>query len=158
MIVWCVLIVTISGLVGYHFSQKLTKKATFYKNLVNFCEKLELNVTFLQNTIPEILSQEINNSSGETKPFLESVRNYYSRKNQEILLPYYLKENEKNEIVKFIYSVGKTNIESEQKQILAFKQTMKVCQNLAEENKNKNGSLIFKLATFIGLGLAIIIY
>ena len=158
MVIICGIVVLVSGVIGYAFSNKLTKKATFYKNMLSFCEKLEINIAFLQNTLPEILSETIKNQSTEIAGVISSYKEYNENKCSNLNFPNYLNEEEKDEIEKFFKSIGLSNAESEQKLILGFKAKIERNLKQAEENKTKNGPLIFKMATFIGLALAIIIY
>lgn len=158
MVVLCGIVVFASGLIGYIISKKLTKKATFYKNMCSFCEKLEINIAFLQNTLPEILNKIIKENNAEIGPLVSSFKDYINNKQSSVLFPSYLKDAEKEEINNFIKAVGNGPSALEEKLIMGFKAQMESRLKTAEYNKAKNGPLLFKLTTFIGLALAIIIY
>ena len=125
--------------------------------MLEFCEKLELNVGFLQDTMPELI-ENFKPPNADMQNLMIQLKDYLARKNNNISLPTFLKENEKQDLFNFFSHLGKHDANSEQKIVMAFKQTMANKAQEAEEYKNKNAPIIFKLATFIGLALAIIIY
>lgn len=154
----CVIVI-ISSLIGFSISGEYVKKYRFYKNLCSFLTHLKINISY--NNV--FLKQSFCQYESE-KWFCEFLENIYRciENNGEFVkvldnLGLRLKEDEKNEIIRFFNMLGKSDNATQQEMIegnlILFNNRLAI----AEEAKNKNSNVYSKLGVGFGVIIALVV-
>lgn len=130
-------------------------KYSFYCQLQQFIEKLDINIAFQKNKLADIIK-----STNAENQFVDFVSQYseYISKNTE---PNFdklkvLDDNEKNTLTSIIKNIGRNDVENELKQINFFKNFANDGVLKAKVEKEKKVPLILKLSFMFGLLLSIL--
>ena len=147
---------------GAIFSTKYRKRANFFKALVHVCQKLKVEIAFSRERLKNLL----NAIDDKTKAQLCGLtENYLSFIDQESPLDKdalfknisFLKDDEKDLILLFFKSLGRSDVESQSKEIKNFESRFSdIVSQTTAENK-KYGSLSMKLGIVAGLAAVILL-
>lgn len=147
--------------VGYLVSSKYRQRSTFFKSLVIICQKLNVEISFSRERVKTLLSsfdeQTKKNLCGLTDNYLALI-DKESPLDKESLFKNikFLKEDEKDLIFLFFRSLGRSDVDSQSKELSNFEKRFEdLVTTSAEENK-KYGKLSFKLGVMAGLLVVIL--
>lgn len=142
-------------LVAREMTKYYLDKYSFYCQLQQFIEKLDINIAFQKNKLADIIK-----STNAENQFVDFVSQYseYISKNTE---PNFdklkvLDDNEKNTLTSIIKNIGRNDVENELKQINFFKNFANDGVLKAKVEKEKKVPLILKLSFMFGLLLSIL--
>lgn len=148
--------------VGFLVSNKYRQRSAFFKALVLVCQKLNVEISFSR----ERLKNLVGSFDQQTKKSLCGLAdNYLAFIEQESPLDKeslfknikFLKEDEKDIIFLFFRSLGRSDVDSQSKELSNFEKRFEsLVTSSAEENK-KYGKLSFKLGIMAGLLIVIVL-
>jgi len=131
-----ILIIASTGL-GFFFSEKLKKKALICGDLIKLCDVFLLDLDYRITPAKELLNKAL--ESGEIKHLdFVSCDNLMTEKSVESALS----GSENDEISRFLFSLGKSDVNSQKKLIFTFKEYIKNSM-LAYREKYKKDSKIY---------------
>lgn len=149
------LLLVVVMLVANEITKYYRDRYSFYCQLSQFIEKLDINIAFQKNKLADIIK-----TTKAENQFLDFVKQYYEyiTKNNEpnfesIKL---LDDNEKQTLVSIIKSIGRNDVENEMKQINYFKKFASEGVLKTKEEKEKKVPLVLKLSFMLGLLLSIL--
>ena len=145
-----------SYLVGEDISKRYIKRHKQLNDLIRVLEIMRMDLAFGMYTLEEIfrniaVKDELSKEDGKTiEQILQDTINILYKNT-------YLKENEIEEFKKLILSLGKSEVESQERLIdLTVENLKKLTIESKEDIKNK-GNLYKKLITFSGICIGIIL-
>ncbi|MCC0666689.1 Stage III sporulation protein AB (spore_III_AB) [Clostridioides difficile] len=163
------LLIGSSYLIGEHIYKTYTRRHKQLNDLIRVLEILRMDLSFGLYTLEEIfrrigcnkdfcfwgffyqISEELHNEQSKT---LEEIIS----ENTEILVKEtYLGSKEIEELKNLILTLGKSDIESQQRMIDLSIENLKKQTYETKEDISKKGLLYKKLVTFIGIGICIIL-
>ena len=135
------------GYIGFGLSKYYRKRKRFFEDLILFCEKLCVDISFSKDFV-EVLNAYLNylNNNGQTI----SSEAFFKKSTL-------IKEEEKEVITVFFKSLGRLDATSQVSEIQNFKTKFSDFKMLAEEENKKFGSLSLKLMILLGLLVVIIL-
>ncbi|EQF25978.1 stage III sporulation AB family protein [Clostridioides difficile CD160] len=156
-------------MIGEHIYKTYTRRHKQLNDLIRVLEILRMDLSFGLYTLEEIfkrigankefcfwnfflqISEELHNEQGKTLEMIIS-------ENLDILnKETYLGNKEIEELKNLILTLGKSDIESQQRMIDLSIENLKKQTYETKEDINKKGVLYKKLVTFIGIGICIIL-
>lgn len=146
--------------VGYFYSTRYSKRKKFFSSLIMLAEKLSVEINFSR----ERLKVLIENFDISTKKNLLGVDEgfvAYLDKNAELNNELFkkadvLKAEEKDLILLFLKTLGRSDVENQTKEISSFVSRFKEIKNICDQEQKKYGSLSIKLGIIAGLFFAVI--
>lgn len=161
--VFIVLLFGVCVSVGYLFSMKFLKRKKFFSALIAFADKLSLEINFSR----ERLKILIENFDPHTKKQLlgvdEAFLNFLDRKadldaEQVFKKATILKDDEKNCVLLFLKTLGRSDVENQTKEISTFVSRFSQYLDTCDAENKKFGTLSIKLGLVAGLFCAIILF
>lgn len=151
------------GYIGFGFARFYRRRKRFFADLILFCEKLCVDISFSKETLKTIVSSNLTNFSKDFKNVLERYLDFLSLKSSEVT-PNLLfkgstllsKEEQKN-IALFFKSLGRLDVSCQVVDINNFKNKFLNFQSNADEENKKFGSLSLKLMLLFGALVVIIL-
>ena len=149
--------------VGFIISQKYRKRANFFKALVLVCQKLNVEISYSREKLKNLLS----NFDSQTKSSLCGItENYLGFIDKEAPLDkstlfkgiIFLKEDEKDAILLFFKTLGRSDVESQSKELKNFEKRFEEYVSSTTLDNKKYGSMSIKLGVMAGLAVAIILF
>ena len=162
---WLLLVVAfvVSVVLGYLFSLKYKRRADFFKALIVLSQKLDVGINFSRERLHSIIS-----SLDETvkKSLVGLPDNYISyldgtgELNQEALFKNIniLKDNEKEVVFMFFKMLGRSDVDSQSKEIKNFQSRFEEMSAQAGDENKKYGRLSIKMGVIIGLIAVVILW
>ncbi len=138
--------------VGYFIFDNYRRKKKFYSDMVDFCGYLSNEIRFNKNDIRKIFLSLQGRFNSELEGYLQAFLNY-STYNQKLL-----NSVENDEIIAFLKSLGKFDVDGEIKNINKYQELFTKKLNNASEQERTRGSAIFKIFIILGLLVSIIIF
>lgn len=160
-IVLLLLVFFVCIFIGFAVSRKYRVRANFFKAMITLCQKFDIEINYsrerLKNIFLNLDSSIKNDLSGIDKNFLLFIdKETPLDKNSLFDKITFLKEDEKDILFNFFRSLGRSDIESQSKEIKNYLNRFEqVSQNTILENK-KYGTLSVKLGVIAGLLLIVI--
>lgn len=148
--------------VGYVFSIKYLKRKRFFSSLISLADKLSLEINFSRERLKVLLA----NFDETSKKHLLGVDENFERyldKNCELTKEEIfkkadcLKDEEKDQVLLFLKTLGRSDVENQTKEIESFVQRFKQIKQKCDEEQKKFGSLSVKLGIVAGLFCVIIL-
>ncbi|MBQ8444411.1 MAG: stage III sporulation protein AB [Clostridia bacterium] len=146
---------------GYFFSRKYRHRYQFFQAIVMLCQKFDVEINYSKERIKNILinldEKHKNKLFGLDKNFLAFL-NQESELNKEQLFKNisFLKADEKDILFIFFKSLGRSDLDSQSKEIQNYLSRFEsICQSAEAENK-KYGSLSIKLGIVASLFIIIL--
>ncbi len=148
--------------IGYFFSTKYLKRKKFFASLISLAEKLSLEINFSRERLKVLLENfdatSKKNLLGIDENFLKYLdknceltsENIFSKQNC-------LKPDEKDTILLFLKTLGRSDVENQTKEIQTFVARFGEMKQKCDEEQKKYGSLAIKLGVVAGLFFAIIL-
>ena len=127
-------------------------KIELYSSLINFSNDLISQISFNKTNINEIYSKSKNSYA----PVLNSIIDHYlSVSNMNNIS--FLNDEESQELLDFLNSVGKYDIDGVNSNINFYKNKFDNKLNILKENQKKKVEPIFKIIIILGLALSILL-
>ena len=123
--VFLIVIACLCIFVGYIFSKKYKIRANFFQSLLYLCQKFDIEINFSRERLKNIFL----NLDEKNKNSLKGIdKNYIAFIDKEVPLDKenlfkninFLKDNEKDMIFTFFKSLGRSDVESQSKEIKNF--------------------------------------
>ncbi len=156
-----VILLCISIYIGYIFSKKYKIRANFFQALVFLCQKFDVEINFSRERVKNIF---LNLDEKEKTKLHGLDLNYLSFIDKESSLEKdilfkninFLKEEEKDLIFMFFRGLGRSDVDSQSKEIKNFQSRFEVISSNAVSENKKYGSLSIKLGLIAGIFIFII--
>lgn len=148
---FAIILLIISGAIGYYFSNKLVKRREMYETMREFNQAVKSEALFSQNSITKII-----NKYADGKDFYKLINNYTSIEKSTYSVKY-LKKSELEFIKNYSLNVGRGNVESVIKYLNENEMIISNYLYEAKENEKKYKTLYLKMGILIGLILFILL-
>ena len=142
-------------LIAYSVSEQYKDKFDFYNNLKLFLQQFKINISFRQAKINEFLSTI--KPKKQFKVFIDEYKSYLKTNEINLSNLKLLENEEKEELVTLVSSIGKFDAKTEINQLDNFLTTLELKLNKSMEDKNKISPMIIKLSLLFAIGLAILL-
>lgn len=148
--------------VGYVFSIKYQKRKKFFASLIALADKLSLEINFSRERLKVLLANFDQNSKKNLLGIDENFEKYLDKSieltSEEIFKKAdCLKQDEKDQILLFLKTLGRSDVENQTKEIQSFVERFKQIKTKCDEEQKKFGSLSVKLGIVAGLFCVIIL-
>ena len=158
LIVFCVCV-----FVGYVFSAKYSKRKKFFSSLISLADKLSLEINFSRERLKVLIENFDATSKKHLLGLDEKFVDYLDKKcelNQEEMFQKIdiLKKDEKELILLFFRTLGRSDVENQTKEIQSFVSRFNEIKTQCDLENKKYGSLSFKLGIVAGLFFAVILF
>ena len=160
-IILIVILFATSLSIGYFFAAKYRKRQQFFQSMVMLCQKFDVEINYSKERVKNVIS----NLDEKHKNKLFGIdKNYISFLDQENSLDKdtlfknisFLKEDEKDLIYMFFKSLGRSDLDSQSKEINNFLSRFETLSSAAEKDNKKYGSLSIKLGLIAGLFITVL--
>ncbi len=160
-IVILILIALICVLIGYIVSKKYRVRANFFQALLYLCQKFDIEINYSRERVKNIFL----NLDDKYKKDLKGIDiNYISFLDKQVPLDKdnlfknitFLKENEKEMIFSFFKTLGRSDVDSQSKEIKNFQTRFGELAKDVNSDYKKYGSLSIKLGIITGLLIIVI--
>ena len=147
--------------IGIFFSKKYRKRMQFFQSVVMLCQKFDVEINYSKERVKNILLS----LDDKSKTKLHGIdKNYISFLNQQNPLTKellfkgisFLKEDEKDVLFVFFKSLGRSDLDSQSKEIKNHLQRFEGIYKDTEVDNKKYGSLSIKLAIIASLFVLIL--
>lgn len=151
------------GYIGFGFARFYRRRKRFFADLILFCEKLCVDISFSKETLKTIVSSNLTNFSKDFKNVLERYLDFLSLKSSEVTPNLLFKgstllsKEEQENIALFFKSLGRLDVSCQVVDINNFKNKFLNFQSNADEENKKFGSLSLKLMLLFGALVVIIL-
>ncbi|MCL2062575.1 MAG: stage III sporulation protein AB [Firmicutes bacterium] len=144
------------AMAGLFFSKRLKARAEYYKALLAFANHVLGEVKFRRNPIKTVMRDFM--SLGET-PFSKNLTEYLDAQNPNALklTRGCLKQNEAEEVKKFLAALGGLDADTQVSQLEADKLRFAPLAETAAQHYTKYASTYIKLGFLVGLAAGILI-
>ncbi len=156
-----IFLLCVSLFIGYVFSKKYKIRANFFQALVFLCQKFDVEINFSRERVKNIFS----NLDEKEKNKLHCLDTNYlsfidkeSPLDKEVLFNNinFLKEDEKDLIFMFFKGLGRSDVDSQSKEIKNFQSRFEIISSNAVNENKKYGALSIKLGLIAGLFILIV--
>lgn len=137
----------LSLLIGYEYVKKYTRKRVFFTEFNNFNNDLMSEISYLKNTIPEIIKKNFNIKSD----FYKGLYMFFINAEEKVVLPNYLTDKESNLYINYLKTIGRGNSVTTSQYLNSIKNTISLYLNESIKKEEKNKPLCIKLSIIIGL-------
>ena len=156
-----ILLACIAILIGYIFSKKYKTRSNFFQSLVMLCQKFDVEINFsrerLKNMFDSLEEKHKNNLYGIDKNFLSYLDKESSLDKESLFKNInFLKNDEKDVIFMFFKSLGRSDVDSQSKEIKNYQTRFEGFSTSANNDNKKYGSLSIKLGIIAGLFLIVL--
>ncbi len=147
--------------IGYIFSRKYKIRSNFFQALVMLCQKFDVEINYSRERLKNIF----NNLDEKQKRNLHGIdNNFISFINKETPLEReflfknirFLKDEEKDVIFMFFKSLGRSDVDSQSKEIKNYQTRFEALSSSANSENKKYGSLSIKLGIVAGLVIIVL--
>ena len=148
------ILIACSYLIGEYIHKAYTKRHKEVNDLIRILEIMRMDLSFGLYTLEEIFKRLENELHNNTYKVLDDVLN----DSIHILMKEtYLQNKEIDELKKLIFTLGKSDIESQSRMIDLSIENLKKITGETKEDINQKGMVYRKLATIVGLIIGIIL-
>ncbi len=150
------ILVFLSVFIGYLFSKKYRNRKNFFQALVLLCNKFDIEINYSRERVKNIfdsLDEKIKiNLYGMDNNFLSFINKENNLDKHSLFKNItFLKEEEKDVILLFFKSLGRSDVDSQSKEIKNFKLKFENLSSTSNNENKKYGSLSIKLGIIFGL-------
>lgn len=147
--------------VGYFFSIKYLKRKRFFNSIIILADKLSLEINFSRERLKVLLQNFDETNKKHLLGIDEKFMDYLDRKCELTTEDIFknaniLKQEEKDFILLFLKTLGRSDVENQTKEIQSFVARFGDIKQQCDVEQKKYGSLSLKLGVVAGLFLAII--
>lgn len=148
--------------VGYIFSVKYRKRKNFFAAIIALADKLSLEINFSRERLKNLLESFDKETAKHLLGVDEKFVEYLDKKSELVDAEIFkkadcLKSDEKNLILLFLKTLGRSDVENQTKEISNFKAQFGEIKKKCDEEQKKYGTLSIKLGVVAGLFCAIIL-
>ncbi len=148
--------------IGYIFSIKYKRRSSFFKSLVLLCQKMDVEINYsrerLKNLFQNFDDKMKKNLQGIDKNFLQYLESNSPLQEEALLKNInFLKPNEKDLIMLFFKSLGRSDLASQSKELKNFEKRFEEFSQQATSENKKYGSLSIKLGIAAALMLIVVL-
>ena len=142
--------------IGYVFSLKYRKRAFFFKTLVMLCQKFDVEINFSRERVKNLLlsfdEKTKKNLQGLDKNYIDFLDNRCQLDDSSLFKNInFLKQEEKDVILLFFKSLGRSDLDSQSKELKNFEKRFDELASSAGGENKKYGGLSIKLGIIVGL-------
>lgn len=119
-----------------------------YKDLVFMCKYFKNNISFNKNDVKTIMDSCMEKISLTSRNILNSNTDKLNK---------YIKSDDRKNIVDFIHSLGKGDVDFEINNLSYYESIFESCEIESKQNLEKNGIMYFKLIIAVGLIVCILL-
>jgi stage III sporulation protein AB len=154
-------IAAICCFLGYLFSKKYKRRACFYQALISLCQKFDVEINYSRERVKNIflsLDEKIQkNLYGIDKNFILYLDKKCDLDKENLFQNInFLKDIDKDIIYQFFRSIGRSDLDSQSKEIKNYLAKFESNSLSAHEDNKKFGSLSMKLGIIVGLFIIVI--
>jgi len=147
--------------IGYVFSLKYRRRATFFKTLVLICQKMDVEINYSRERVKNLFlnfdDKTKKNLHGLDKNYLAYLDNNSNLEETSLFKNLtFLKQNEKDCILLFFKSLGRSDLSGQSQELKNFEKRFDEFSTGANSENKKYGSLSIKLGVIAGLALIIL--
>ena len=159
--IFLILLALMATFIGYMFSRKYRIRANFFQALLFLCQKFDIEINFSRERLKNIfLSLDEKNKSslkGIDKNFIAFIDGDSPLDKESLFKGItFLKYDEKDMIFTFFKSLGRSDVDSQSKEVKNFQARFESVAEKVKKKKKKYGSLSIKLGIVAGLLLVVI--
>ena len=155
------ILASISIFIGYIISKKYKTRANFFQSIVMLCQKFDVEINFSRERLKNLF---LSLDEKQKKKLQGIDKNFISFIDQEVPLEKdnlfknikFLKEDEKDILFMFFKNLGRSDVDSQSKEIKNFQSRFENLANSATSENKKYGSLSIKLAIIAALVIIIL--
>lgn len=136
--------------VGIVLALKLKRKYEICRELIKLCDYLIVDLEYRITPINELLEKSLNNSS-----YLSFISNENVKHKSDVKS--ILNRDENEEISLFLYSLGKSDVKSQLKQIKGFENYIKMSEKKYVDEYEKYRKLYLSFGFFIGTIISLVL-
>ena len=158
------ILIACSYLIGEYIHKAYTKRHKEVNDLIRILEIMRMDLSFGLYTLEEIFKRLGDKEEFCTSNFFKRLENTYKvlddvlNDSIHILMKEtYLQNKEIDELKKLIFTLGKSDIESQSRMIDLSIENLKKITGETKEDINQKGMVYRKLATIVGLIIGIIL-
>lgn len=144
-----ILIASSTGL-GYHYSIQNKRKYLIYSDFCNLCDTLVLDIEYSATPVKSLIDNSLKNL--KTLSFIS-----FENLKENMALSSTLSSAENEKISSFLYSLGKSDVNSQIKLITGFKEYSKNCENKYLDQYQKYNKLYLSFGFFGGVIISLIL-
>lgn len=145
---------------GLLISKYFHTRQKFFRELCQFCENLNLKISYSKTKLEEIIKKEMQNASEEFALFLEQYLRFLmgeiAKEDFFCVKTRFLSSEERDGVFNFFASLGEMAKEEEMEKISFHKKTFEKISGECDKSTKKFSSLYFKLCIVFGLFLVVI--
>ena len=159
--VFILAIFSICVFIGYAVSLKYTKRKRFFASMISLADKLSLEINFSRERL-KVLVENVDKSThinllGIDQKFVDFLDRKIDLTQQALFDKNdMLKNEEKDTILLFFKTLGRSDVENQIKEIQGFSEKFKEMKKQCDLEQKKYGSLSFKLGIIAGLFFIVI--
>ena len=159
--IFLILLALATTFIGYMFSRKYRIRANFFPALLFLCQKFDIEINFSRERLKNIfLSLDEKNKSslkGIDKNFIAFIDGDSPLDKESLFKGItFLKDDEKDMIFTFFKSLGRSDVDSQSKEVKNFQARFESVAEKVNSDNKKYGSLSIKLGIVAGLLLVVI--
>lgn len=159
--IFLILFALATTFIGYMFSRKYRIRANFFQALLFLCQKFDIEINFSRERLKNIfLSLDEKNKSslkGIDKNFIAFIDGDSPLDKESLFKGItFLKDDEKDMIFTFFKSLGRSDVDSQSKEVKNFQARFESVAEKVNSDNKKYGSLSIKLGIVAGLLLVVI--
>ena len=148
--------------VGYTFFSKYDKRKKFFTSLIMLAEKLTVEINFSRERLKVLIENFDKNTKQNLLGIDEGFISYLDKKTElnekEIFKKAdVLKKNEKDFILLFLKTLGRSDVENQTKEIANFNKRFQEMKASSDLEYKKYGTLSLKLSLIAGLFFVIVL-
>lgn len=151
------------GYIGFGIASFYRRRKRFFDDLILFCEKLCVDISFSKENLSSIISSNKASFSKDFKAVLGGYLNFLSLKESEVSSNLLFKKQsiisseEQESITLFFKSLGRLDASNQIMEIGNFKEKFLALKKKADEENKKFGSLSLKLILLFGVLIVILL-
>ena len=147
--------------IGFVFSRKYRRRAHFYQALLYLCQKFDIEINYsrerLKNIFANLDEKHKNDLQGIEKNFISFLDGTKPLEKATLFEGVnFLKEDEKDLIFTFFKSLGRSDVDSQTKEVKNFQARFESISSTVNNENKKYGSLSIKLGIVAGLLLVVV--
>lgn len=151
------------GYIGFGIASFYRRRKRFFDDLILFCEKLCVDISFSKENLSSIISSNKASFSKDFKGVLGGYLNFLSLKENEVSSNLLFKKQniisseEQESITLFFKNLGRLDASNQIMEIGNFKEKFLALKKKADEENKKFGSLSLKLILLFGVLIVILL-
>ncbi len=156
-----ILLLCVCIYIGYLFSRKYKIRDNFFKALIYLCQKFDIEINYSRQKMKSIFEAIDENYKRDLKGIDKNFISFLDKEtplDKESLFKNinFIKDDEKDLIYNFFRTLGRSDVESQSKEIKNFQTRFESFSQTSSLEQKKYGSLSIKLGIISGLMLVVL--